>query len=140
MFKFICFLVLAAGWVLAASAVHVVRTPANFLTVTLVTKNALAFDDTYVDARPWTAKDLPAHGDLVRRLVTAGKADTLAHTVDAKPGADIAPQLIDLAGKPKAFAQSNDPAEKSVVDAALAQFHAAKKNVADASRVLAGAH
>jgi hypothetical protein len=140
MFKFFCFLLLAAGWVLAASAIHVVRTPANFLTVNFVTKNALTFDDTYVDARPWTARDLPAHRDLVRRLVTAGKADTLAHLVDPKSG-DLAPQLIDLAGKPKPVAQSNDPAaDKSIVDAALAQYHAAKKNVSDASRVLAGAH
>lgn len=137
MFKFLFFALLGSGWLLAASAVHVVRTPASLTTVSIVTKNALAFDDTYVDARAWTGKDVPEHRDTVRRLVQAGRSDLLAHVVDAK-GHDLGALLVELAGSPKPD-DGKAAADPSLVKSALAQFQSAKKNAADVSRVLAGA-
>lgn len=81
---------LAAGWTLAASAMHVVVVPAEAanaggeLKVLLVPKNRLSFTDTYADTRNWTLADVQAHEALVSRLVEAGRAEHLAHVVSAE--------------------------------------------------------
>lgn len=84
---------LLAGWLLAASAIHVLVLPGwNF---GLVPKDHLTFTDTYVDARNWTATDAAAHPALVKRLVEAGRADWLS-SVLGTPGESLDQKLADL--------------------------------------------
>ena len=75
---------LAAGWTLAAAALHVVVLPdeqsaAGDIKILIVPKNRLSFVDTYVDARGWSAAEVSRHEALVSRLVEAGHAERLAH-------------------------------------------------------------
>ena len=59
MFRLLILVLLAGGWTLAASAIHVLRTPGesgvpylpgSWGRVTLITKDHLGFKDTYADA------------------------------------------------------------------------------------------
>jgi len=75
-FKYVFLLAFVfGGWVLAASTLHVVRTPVpsdkpSWLPawVELVPKGQFTFKQTWVDATKWTANDLTDHSDLVARL------------------------------------------------------------------------
>ena len=87
LFRLLVLVLLAGGWALAASALYVVRTTGGFV---VVPKNRLGFTDTYVDARKWTLADAPAHPELVKRLIAAGKAGQLAGLAPAKGPVDLA--------------------------------------------------
>jgi hypothetical protein len=138
MFKLFVLALLAGGWLLAAASLHVVRTPANFLTVSVVPKNELTFNDTYVDTRAWTAEDLPAHQELVRRVVYAGKSEILAHVLDTKGSKDAPAQLTNAVGTAPASQPAPAPSASSV-KTALAQLRAGKIHPADFAKMVAGA-
>jgi hypothetical protein len=78
-FRLIVLVLLLLGWGIAASALHIVRTPN---TLTVIPKDRLHHRDTYADTRNWTLDDVPNHAPLVRRLLAAGKANALAHLAD----------------------------------------------------------
>ncbi len=78
MIRAVTVVLLAGGWSLAGSAVHVIRTPNN---IALVPKDRLTFHETYVDTRKWTLADDQAHPAVVARLVHLGRADLLKHTL-----------------------------------------------------------
>jgi hypothetical protein len=80
LFRSVVFVGLVGGWALAASAVHLVRTPTNKFPV-ILTKDHLCFTDTYADTRAWTLNDDRAHPALVARLIELHRTDLLAHTV-----------------------------------------------------------
>lgn len=80
---------LVSGWSLAALSLHVVRTPDR---IGLIPKERLGVTDTYVDARKWTLSDLPAHADLIRRVLDANKAELFSYLADPNRG-DVADQL-----------------------------------------------
>ena len=90
-------LLFLAGWALAALALHVVRLNDGF--IGLLPKDHLTFVDTYLDVRPWTAGDVSAHPDFVRRVVQANRADWLKHLTKADQG-DPGGQLMDLLTAP----------------------------------------
>lgn len=93
MFRVLVLILLAGGWTLAASAIHVVRTPGQGVPylpeswgrVTVITKDRLGFKDTYADARKWTTADLAAHPALQTRLNALGKGGLLKHANDPAP-------------------------------------------------------
>ncbi|HZZ44098.1 MAG TPA: hypothetical protein VFE58_14270 [Tepidisphaeraceae bacterium] len=136
MFKLFFLFLFAAGWGLAAAALHVVRTPANFLTVSVVTKNDLSFEDTYVDSRTWTIQDVSKHRDLVARLLATGKSDVLAHVTDAHSSHDVSRQLSDAMGEAPAVEK---PVKLASLDAALAQIKAGRISPADLAKLVASA-
>lgn len=137
MFKLFFLLLFVGGWALAAASLHVVRTPNNITTVSLLPKNDLTFDDTYVDTRQWTMKDVPQHRDLVRRLLTTGKSDVLAHLANAKDSRDISGQLADaIGGAPPYMASSPS---QSKIEMALAQLKSGKVRPDAVAKILAGA-
>lgn len=75
-FKLIVFITWVSGWALAASALHVVRSPDK---VVVIPKDRLGFSETYVDIRPWTATDAKDHPQLVARLIATGKEDLITN-------------------------------------------------------------
>jgi hypothetical protein len=90
----VCLLVLTfffSGWALAASALHVVYTPA---TLSVVTKQGLSFTDTYVDTRQWTMEDAAGHPVLVRRLIELRRPDMLGHIEDIESPLTLEEQLL----------------------------------------------
>jgi hypothetical protein len=89
LFRLTCLGVLLSGWGMAALSLHVVRTPDR---IGLIPKQRLGITDTYVDARKWTLSDLPAHAELVERLLQANKAELLGYLTDPHRG-DAADQL-----------------------------------------------
>lgn len=139
MFKLFVLFLLVGGWALAAASLHVVRTPANFLTVTVIPKDELSFADTYVDTREWTMDDVPKHNDLVCRLLATGNADVLAHVVDPKnshdPAAQLAEALDDNAAGTPAAGKAPSP---SAISVAMAQFKAGKIRPEDLAKMVAG--
>ena len=89
LFRLVYLTLLVSGWGLAALSLHVVRTPKM---IGLLPKERLGVTDTYVDARTWTVSDLPAHSDLIQRVLEANKADWFAYLADPNRG-DVASQL-----------------------------------------------
>jgi hypothetical protein len=71
MFKLLLLLVLLAGWVLAALAVHVVRRPGPIPKVgmiQIIPKDSLSFKETWLDMTHWTKTEMNQHELLVKRL------------------------------------------------------------------------
>src|SRR5436190_4389451 len=83
--RLIVAVVLVAGWMLAASSLHVVRTAGSPI---MIPKDRLALRDTYVDVRNWTLDDVSNHPGVVKRLIATGKVDALAGTVKTSAGKD----------------------------------------------------
>lgn len=81
--KTILVLILLAGWALAGLSLHVVRLTEGTVPIGVIPKNRLGITDTYVDVRTWSATDLPAHADFVKRVIATDKAHWLKHI--AKP-------------------------------------------------------
>jgi hypothetical protein len=141
MFKLFVLFLLVGGWALSAAALHVVRTPANLLTVTVIPKNELSFEDTYVDTRQWTMEDVPKHDDLVRRIITTGRSDVLAHVADPKSGRDVPTQLADALGDAAATAAAAPAAKSpspSAISVAMSQFKAGKLRADELAKMVAG--
>jgi hypothetical protein len=85
-FRIVAVLLLVGGWLAAARAVHVVQStdPATGKNrFGIVPKARWVFDQTFVDARGWTASDLHPNAALVRHLVRSGKGNLLDHVVPA---------------------------------------------------------
>jgi hypothetical protein len=79
LFLFVMFLMLIAGWALAAASLHVVRTAGPIPKVggvALVPKDRLTYRETYVDVTAWTDEQLAAHPSLGRKLVTNANRQT----------------------------------------------------------------
>jgi hypothetical protein len=90
-FRLIVAILLLAGWGLAASAMHVIRTAGAPI---IIPKDRLAIRDTYVDVRNWTLDDVTQHPSVCRRLIATGKVDALAGAVKSSSGAgDLVAQL-----------------------------------------------
>jgi hypothetical protein len=93
-FRLLVLTLLVGGWGLAALSLHAVRTN-DFIPLTLVPKDRMGVDDTYVDVRSWTIADVPAHRALVERLIRTGHADVLRHVTEDDHVLDIESQLAD---------------------------------------------
>src|SRR4051794_23981182 len=89
-FRLIVTLLLLAGWGLAASSMHVIRTSGSPV---IIPKDRLGVRDTYVDVRNWTLDDVSNHPGVAKRLIATGKADVLASAVKANAGEDVVSQL-----------------------------------------------
>ena len=136
MFKLLVLIMLLGGWVLAATSLHVVRTPSGMLGVSVVTKNDLAFEDTYVDTRAWTIADVPAHRDLVRRLIATNKTDVLNHVADPKSVRDVPTQLAD------AVERGSDPSRdgsSSAMKSAITQLKASQVRTIELAKMMTNA-
>ena len=99
MLRTIFSLLFLAGWSLAALSLHVVRLPEGF--IGLLPKDHLTITDTYLDVRPWTAADAPAHPDFVKRIVQANRTEWLKHLSDPAKR-DVADQLTEMLTPPPA--------------------------------------
>jgi hypothetical protein len=100
------------GWGLAATAMHVVRTPGSFI---LIPKDRLGFQDSYVDARLWTSTDLRQHPDVVARLIHLDRSEALAFAVDNKRG-NIERQLTDAVEHPLVLTTNSPVVVEKVKD------------------------
>ena len=103
-FRLIVTLLLFAGWLLAASALHVIRTGNG---VVLLPKDRVHVKDTYVNLNTWTADDIGNHPVLVKRLLATGKADLLAPAMGNPPTQD---ELVALVNDKLAAGPTTQPA------------------------------
>jgi hypothetical protein len=129
LFRAVVLVLLVGGWSLAASAVHVIRTPTN---IALVPKDRLAFHDTWLDTRKWTLVDDSAHPAVVARLVHLGRADLLRHTLPGVTDPDASLAAI-AAGQP-APGVATSTAAGTIVKSAEGDF----KTVVDLAKDKAG--
>ena len=87
LFLFVTFLMLIAGWALAAASLHVVRTAGPIPKVggvALIPKDRLTYRETYVDVTAWTDAQLAEHPSLGRKLApNANRQSEHASGVDA---------------------------------------------------------
>jgi hypothetical protein len=122
-FRLLVFVLLVAGWGLAALSVHVVRTPEQ-VPVTLVTKQRLGIRDTYVDTTKWTLDDVSKHPGVVSQLINSQKVDALKHL--AQPNeSDVASQISDALQRAPREEQTNttQPATTSPAKPMTASRH-----------------
>lgn len=98
LFRVVIFVLLVGGWGLAATSLHVVRTPATasreFI---IVPKNRIGIQDTYVDTRAWTLDDASNHAGIVRRMIETEKYMALAHVTGETEPAEVQQKLADAA-------------------------------------------
>lgn len=69
--KLLFLMLLAAGWVVAAAALHVVRTPGPLPYVgkiVLIPKQAMSLDGTFVDTTKWTDEQRSANPFIAEKL------------------------------------------------------------------------
>jgi hypothetical protein len=126
MIRAVTVVLLAGGWSLAASAVHVIRTPSN---IAIVPKDRLTFHETWVDTRKWTLADDQAHPAVVARLVHLGRADLLKHTLAADGvGGDAA--LVAIAAQQPTPGVATSPVTGTLMQNAEGQM----KQVVDLAR------
>jgi hypothetical protein len=103
-------LILLAGWVLAATALHVVRKTDGGIGV--VPKNRLGLRETYLDLRTWTPADVPAHPAFCRRLIDSGKTPWLKDILGST-SSDLTPEITALlAGAPAPATRPASPASR----------------------------
>ncbi len=113
-FRLLVFLLLVGGWGLAASALHVVRTPSATREFIIVPKDRIGMGDTYVDTRAWTIDDVPSHKAVVSRMIQTEKYMALAHVAGETEAAEVQQRLADAlmrAPQPKVEATTT-PAKK----------------------------
>ncbi len=117
-FKAIVILTMLAGWPLALSAIHVVRTPGQLPmvgsaipdlgTVHVFTKQSLGFKQTFADSRAWTLEDVAKRPVLVARMIELNMTSDIA---PAGSPDDIAAALKgDIKTKPAVDPWANTPA------------------------------
>ncbi len=100
MFRLLVFVLLVAGWGLAATSLHVVRTPAEPREFIIVPKNRIGVEDTYVDTRGWTLDDVPRHKSVVSRMIEAEKYMAIAHVTGETSPAEVQQRLADALVRP----------------------------------------
>ncbi len=122
MFKLFVVLTVMAGWPLALSAIHVVRTPGqlpmvgsslpDWGTVHVFTKESLGFKQTFADTRAWTLEDIANRPQLVSRMIARGMTTEIA---PAGSPEDIALALKgEIKPKPAIDPWANPPAPHGV--------------------------
>src|SRR5438046_5868140 len=91
LFKLSLVLILLGGWVLASRTLYVVRGPGKFAGIprtewagrfALITKDCMAWRDTYADTSHWTPTDLATHAALVQRIKESGRKDLISHITE----------------------------------------------------------
>jgi hypothetical protein len=96
LFRLLVFLLLVGGWGLAATSLHLVRTPATASREFIVVpKTRLGFADTYVDTRAWTIDDVPHHKGVVDRMIDTEKYMAIAHVTGESEPAEVQERLAD---------------------------------------------
>ena len=88
LFKLIVVTTMLAGWPLALSAIHVVRTPGqlpavgsmlpDWGTVHVFTKESFSLRQTFADTRQWTLEDVAKRPMLVNRMIALGLNNEIA--------------------------------------------------------------
>jgi len=83
-FRLVFLVLFLAGWGLAALSLHVVRAQGD--KIVLIPKDRLSVQDTYVDARNWTAQDVADHPALIKRILQSGKAEQFTYVTGSDSG------------------------------------------------------
>jgi len=122
MFKLIVVLGMLAGWPLALSAVHVVRTPGqlpmvgsmlpDWGTVHVFTKEQMSFKQTFADTRTWTLEDVAKRPVLVSRMIALGMTSEIAPA--GTEDEIVAALKGDIKAKPAVDPWANVPASHVV--------------------------
>lgn len=108
-FRFLVVMLILSGWGLAALSLHVVRTP-DQVPITLVPKQRLGVNDTWVDTTKWTIDDVSRHPAVVEQLIRSEKVEAIKH-VAVKDGGDLMSQITDaLQRAPRDNSQTTQPA------------------------------
>ena len=91
LFKLLVVVVLLSGWVLASRSLYLVRAPGKFAGLprtewagkfALITKDCMAWRDTYADTSHWTPTDISSHAALVQRIKESGRKDLISHVTE----------------------------------------------------------
>src|SRR5438874_889874 len=85
-FRLFVTLLLLGGWLLAASALHVVWTGNKAV---IIPKNRIGIRETYVNTTAWSADDVANHPTLSKRLMETGHGEVLAAAFKDVGAADL---------------------------------------------------
>jgi len=90
-FKLFLVAILLGGWLLASRSLYLVRGPGKFAGIprtewagrfALITKDCMAWRDTYADTSHWTPTDLATHAAVVQRIKESGRKDLISHITE----------------------------------------------------------
>jgi hypothetical protein len=95
-FRLLVTVLLLGGWLLAASALHVVWTGNKAI---IIPKNRIGVRETYVNTSAWSADDVTNHPTLVKRLVETGHTDAVAAAFKDIPTADLPGKINEAIAK-----------------------------------------
>ena len=114
-FRLFVFVLLVGGWALAASALHLVRTPGNpqwLGKVLFIPKDRLTFKETYVDMRHWSPADVATHPLVVNRLAELNMNDVVSKAISSN--IDPASPVLTTVASPRS---SSAPRDSSIFGA-----------------------
>ena len=113
LFKLSLVVILLGGWVLASRSLYLVRAPGKFAGIprtewagkfALITKDHMAWRDTYADTSHWSPTDIASHPALVQRIKDTGRKDLISHVTEtglADAGnSNIAPADVTITPAP----------------------------------------
>ena len=95
-FRLLVTVLLLGGWLLAASALHVVWTGNKAI---IIPKNRIGVRETYVNTAAWSADDVTNHAALVKRLVDTGHTDAVAAAFKDVPAAELPAKINEAVSK-----------------------------------------
>jgi hypothetical protein len=95
-FRLLVTVLLLGGWLLAASALHVVWTGNKAI---IIPKNRIGVRETYVNTSAWSADDVTNHPALAKRLVDTGHADAIAAAFKDISPSDLPTKINEAVSK-----------------------------------------
>ncbi len=110
-FRLFVFVLLVSGWSLAASALHLVRTPGEphwLGKVMFIPKDRLTFKETYVDMRRWSPADVATHPLVVNRLAELNMNDLVSKALSFNSNANVSTPVIETVSTPSAPSAPRD--------------------------------
>jgi len=125
-FKLSVLVILLGGWLLASRSLYLVRGPGRFAGIprtewaghfALITKDCMAWRDTYADTSHWTPTELAAHPQLVQRIKESGHKDLISHITETgladASKSTAAPAQVPIQPQP---APADSKHQKSIFD------------------------
>jgi hypothetical protein len=126
-FRVVVFVLLLGGWLLAASALHIVRTGNKAV---IIPKNRIGIRETYVNTTTWAADDVANHPTLAKRLVDTGHTEVLAAAFKEVPASQLSEKIDQAIARGPTTKPSDVIGDK--VDQLAAQADQAMQKAGDA--------
>jgi len=126
-FRVVVLVLFLGGWLLAASALHLVWTGNKAI---IIPKNRIGVRETYVNTVTWSADDVANHPALSKRLVDTGHSEVLAAAFKEVPARELPAKINEAIARGPTTKPSDPIGDK--VDQLAAQADQVVQKAGDA--------